>query len=221
MKSYIIHFIRHGITEANLDGRYIGITDVPLSSVGIDQLEGVKSEGFLPGAGLVFSGPLSRCVESAEILYPDQKPIIIDELTEYNFGEFENKTAVELDGTEEYGKWISGVTPCPPGGEDSREFTQRICLGLNKMVRKMMDLGIFEASAVVHGGVMMSLFAACGLPRKRAVEWTCDPGTGYTARITPSLYGKSGVIEIINTIPAYIPEPEEEEEEPDWESEEI
>jgi Zn-dependent M16 (insulinase) family peptidase len=47
MKSYIIHFIRHGITEANLDGRYIGVTDIPLSSVGVEQLEGVKNEGFM------------------------------------------------------------------------------------------------------------------------------------------------------------------------------
>ncbi len=213
MKSYILHFIRHGITEANIDGRYVGVTDVPLSSVGIEQLEDIKKENFLPNVRLVFTGPLSRCTQSAEILYPCQKPIIIDELTEYNFGEFENKTAVELDGTKEYGKWISGLTPCPPGGEDSREFTTRICLGLNKMVRKMMELGIFEASAVVHGGVMMSLFAATGLPRKQAVEWTCPPGTGYTARITPSLYGKSGIIEIINTIPAI--QVEQEEIEPD------
>ncbi len=220
MKSYYIHFIRHGITEANLDGRYIGVTDIPLSSVGIEQLEGIKSEGFLPGVGVVFTGPLSRCTESAEILYPDTKTIVIDELTEYNFGEFENKTALELDGTEDYGKWISGTIPCPPGGEDSREFTERICVGLNKMVRKMMEMGVYEAAAVVHGGVMMSLFAACGLPRKRAVEWTCDPGTGYTARITASLYGKSGIIEIINTIPALQFEEPEEEEEPDWESDE-
>ncbi len=219
MKCYKIHFIRHGITEANLNGRYIGITDIPLSSVGIEQLEGVKREGFLPGAGMVFSGPLSRCTESAEILYPDIKPIIIDELTEYNFGDFENKSATELDGTEEYGKWISGVTPCPPNGEDSAAFLKRICLGLNIMVRKMMEKGVFEAVAIVHGGVMMSLFATCGLPRKRSVEWTCDPGTGYTVRITPSLYGKSGIIEIINTIPAFIPEEEPDEAEPDWEAE--
>ena len=29
MKGYRIAFIRHGITEANEDGRYIGTTDLP------------------------------------------------------------------------------------------------------------------------------------------------------------------------------------------------
>ena len=60
----------------------------------------------------------------------------------------------------------------------------------------------FEATAVMHGGVMMTLFSLCALPRRRAVEWTSDAGQGYTALITPSLYGRSGVIEIIDTIPS-------------------
>ena len=39
MKSYQIHLIRHGMTQANLQGRYIGSTDVPLSQEGIEQLK--------------------------------------------------------------------------------------------------------------------------------------------------------------------------------------
>ena len=166
MKTYKIHFIRHGLTEANTEGRYIGVTDLPLSALGEEQLKTQRNENFYKDVGLLFTGPLSRCIETCSIIYPDMKPIIINELTEYNFGEFENKTAAELDGTEEYGKWISGVTPCPPGGEGSEEFTKRICLGLNIMVRKMMEANIREAAAVVHGGVMMTLFSVSALPRK-------------------------------------------------------
>jgi alpha-ribazole phosphatase len=65
----------------------------------------------------------------------------------------------------------------------------------------MMNENVSEAAVLCHGGVMMTLFSATALPRKRTVEWTCDSGLGYTARITPSLYLKSGVIEIVNTIP--------------------
>ena len=35
MKSYQIHFIRHGATAANREGRYVGVTDTPLSQEGI------------------------------------------------------------------------------------------------------------------------------------------------------------------------------------------
>ena len=108
----------------------------------------------------------------------------------------------ELDGTDNYMDWISGKIPSPPGGEDPTEFTKRLCLGLNRVVKTMMEKQVFEAAAVMHGGVIMSLFAAAALPRRRPVEWTCDPGTGFTVRITPSLYAKSGVIEVIDTIPA-------------------
>ena len=38
MKSYQINFIRHGQTEANLQGAYIGVTDVHLSPKGREQL---------------------------------------------------------------------------------------------------------------------------------------------------------------------------------------
>ena len=30
MKNYTIYLIRHGITEGNLEGKYIGLTDLPL-----------------------------------------------------------------------------------------------------------------------------------------------------------------------------------------------
>ena len=38
MKTYKIHLIRHGQTEANAKGLYIGMTDLPLSP------EGLRSE---------------------------------------------------------------------------------------------------------------------------------------------------------------------------------
>ena len=180
MRTYKLHMIRHGLTEANTDGRYIGVTDVPLSAVGIDWLQSQRKEGFYPAADIVFSSPLARCTETVGIIYPDKEPYLIDD----------------------YMDWISGKIPSPPGGEDPTEFTKRLCLGLNRVVKTMMEKQVFEAAAVMHGGVIMSLFAAAALPRRRPVEWTCDPGTGFTVRITPSLYAKSGVIEVIDTIPA-------------------
>lgn len=213
MRTYKLHIIRHGLTEANTDGRYIGSTDVPLSAVGVDWLQSQRREGFYPAADMVFSSPLERCTETCGIIYPGKEPVVIDELREYDFGEFENKTADELDGTGAYMDWISGRLPSPPGGEDPTEFTKRLCLGLNKAVRMMMDKEIFEAAAVMHGGVIMSLFAAAALPRRRPVEWTCDPGTGFTVRITPSLYAKSGIIEVIDTIPSKLGEDTAEDEE--------
>ena len=209
MKTYRIHFIRHGLTDGNADGRYVGVTDLPLSDSGIDELESIRVKGELPETNLVFTSPLKRCLETCEILFPDTEPVIVDELREFNFGDFENKTAAEIENDPTYIEWISGRA-CPPNGEDSAEFVKRIALGLNIMVRKMMQAEVFEATAVMHGGVMMTLFSTCALPQRRAVEWSSPVGGGYTALITPSLYGRSGVIEIIDTVPtSAIPSEEE------------
>ena len=44
MKSYTIHLIRHGITEGNLLGQYIGRTDSPLAAEGIRALQDLKEK---------------------------------------------------------------------------------------------------------------------------------------------------------------------------------
>ena len=54
MRTYRIHFIRHGLTEANADGRYIGVTDLPLSDSGADELDRIRVKGELPETGLLF-----------------------------------------------------------------------------------------------------------------------------------------------------------------------
>lgn len=200
MRTYRIHFIRHGLTDGNKDGRYIGITDLPLSDDGADELAAVKAKDELPVTGMLFSSPLKRCLESCEILFPDAEPLVIDELREFDFGDFENKTIAELENDPRYADWTAGRA-APPNGEESKAFAERIALGLNKMVRRMMEAEVYEATAVMHGGVMMTLFSLCALPQRNAVEWASPVGGGYTALITPSLYGRSGVIEIIDTVP--------------------
>ena len=78
MKTYRIHLIRHGVTKDNIEGVYCGITDTPLCEDGKEQLMQMKAEYSYPGAEFLFTSPLVRCKETAEILYPDLKPIVID-----------------------------------------------------------------------------------------------------------------------------------------------
>ena len=44
MKAYKIHLIRHAMTEENLDGKYIGQTDVPASEYGLRQIKDIIDE---------------------------------------------------------------------------------------------------------------------------------------------------------------------------------
>lgn len=61
MKGYRIAFIRHGMTQANLDGRYIGTTDLPLCREGADQLYEKIEKYDYPSVQKVYTSPLKRC----------------------------------------------------------------------------------------------------------------------------------------------------------------
>ena len=50
MKTYKIHLIRHGLTQGNLDGQYVGHRDIPVCEQGILSLRQMKEEMTYPDA---------------------------------------------------------------------------------------------------------------------------------------------------------------------------
>ncbi len=201
MKTFKIHLIRHGMTDANIDGRYIGCkTDLPLSPEGLRELKDLRENMDYPDIEAVYTSPMLRCKQSAAVIYPGFDAIEVAELTEYDFGVFENKTAAELEIMPEYLQWTSGQISATPEGEDSNDFIKRIALGINLIVRDMMEKGISNAGVIMHGGAIMMFLASCAVPRKRSIEWTSDNGRGYSIMVTPSLYHSSGIVEVYDII---------------------
>ena len=195
MRTLKIHLIRHGATDANYDGRYIGCkTDLPLAPEGLNELRMLKDDIDYPEIERLYSSPMLRCRQTGAVLYPDFEPVTVEELKEYDFGSFENKTAAELESNPSFIPWTSGRLSAPPGGEDNSEFIKRICVGFNKIVLDMIEGGLTESAVIMHGGAIMMLLGVSAVPRSKPVEWTADNGRGYSVRVTPSLYHKSGVI---------------------------
>lgn len=201
MRTLKIHLIRHGATDANYDGRYIGCkTDLPLAPEGLNELRLLKDDIDYPEIERLYSSPMLRCRQTGAVLYPDFEPVTVEELKEYDFGSFENKTAAELESNPSFIPWTSGRLSAPPGGEDNSEFIKRICVGFNKIVLDMIEGGLTESAVIMHGGAIMMLLGVSAVPRSKPVEWTADNGRGYSVRVTPSLYHKSGVIEVYGIV---------------------
>ena len=200
MKTFKIHLIRHGLTEGNLKQQYIGVTDLPLAGVGVAELNRLKDEIDYPRVDNVYSSPLLRCRQTASILYPSKDIKIVDNLREIDFGEFEGKTANELESSPSYADWAAGRITAAPGGEDNTDFAKRLCVGLNEIVRDMMATKAEHAAVIMHGGAIMMLLSSCAVPRKSMVEWTCSSGSGFSILVTPSLYHSSGVVEVIDYV---------------------
>ena len=202
MKSYYIHFIRHGAIDSTLKGRYIGVTDVPLSSEGEKDIRKLCESYDYPYAKAVFTSPLKRCTQTAKIIYPDANPLVIDQLSECHFGEWENKTADDLKGNEDFAKWLAGDTSVkPPRGESNDDFIRRICLVFESIVDGLLKTGTTDAAIITHGGVMNTLLAVYGIPQAKPFDWACDNGYGYSLRITPMLWMRDKVAEVYALVP--------------------
>ncbi len=202
MKSYVIHFIRHGSVDETLSGKYIGTTDVSLSDKGKMSLKKFSNDYFYPQPAVVFTSPLKRCIQTCNILFPNLKPLVIDALSECNFGEWEGKTADELSSDENFKKWLAGDNSVkPPRGESNNDFVRRICNMFESIVEGLMKTGTTECAIVTHGGVIMTLLAVYGLPQAKPFEWTMDNGFGYSLRVTPLLWQRDKVCEVFSKLP--------------------
>ncbi len=202
MKSYQIHFIRHGACEETRKGAYVGTKDVPLSEEGKKELKKLDMEFDYPGTPVIFSSPLKRCLQTCEIIYPALKPIVINELRECSFGEWEGRTAESLSSNEDFKKWIGGDTTVkPPKGESSAEFTKRVCNIFRDIVDGLIKTGTTNCVIVTHGGVIMTLLAVYGLPQAKPFEWAMEDGCGFSMRIMPSLWMRDKVGEVFSRLP--------------------
>jgi alpha-ribazole phosphatase len=200
MKTLKIHLIRHGATDANVHGMYIGCkTDLPLSPEGFDELRLLRDNNEYPKIQKLYSSPMLRARQTVALLFPDTDITLIENMREYDFGAFEGKTAIELEGNPYFASWVAGKISAPEG-ESNTEFVKRICLGFNEIVVDMLQNNISEAAVVMHGGAMMMLLAACAVPQHKPVEWASDNGRGFSVLVTPSLYHKSGIIEAYDII---------------------
>lgn len=213
MKTYQIHLIRHATTEGNLAGQYIGHTDMDATEAGLRQIDDLKEEyGGYPEVDAVFSSPLKRCLQTAKRIYPDKEPIVMEGLSEYDFGEFEGKTADELKDEEAFQTWLAGTHPETPlpFGESQIGFNTRICETFMKIVNGILQSGVKSTAVVTHGGVIMALMAAFAMPEAPMHEWLTPNACGYTLRLDSSLFMKSGKLEAFAECPA-LPLSEEDE----------
>lgn len=176
----ILALIRHGETRANEERRYLGKTDESLSKSGIDKLLSYQKENRYPEITYLFTSPMRRCLETAEILYPELQPVIIPEWEEMDFGQFEYKNYEELKHDVRYQAWIdSGGTLAFPDGESRDAFIMRCEEGFQRMCRELWKMSeeTMRAGLIVHGGTIMALLSAYG--EKGYFDYQTACGGGY------------------------------------------
>lgn len=202
MRGYRIYLIRHGRTEANDKGIYIGKTDYSLSESGKKELIEKLDKFEYPGVERVYSSPAKRCLETADILFEGRETIAVHDLRELDFGEFEGMSVEDLINREDYKEWLKGgFEKSAPGGESIADMVARVYSALDKIVLNMMSEDFESAAIVTHSGIISNMLSCFGLPKYKPTEITCNPGEGFEIMVTAQLWQQAQAFEIMGRAP--------------------
>jgi broad specificity phosphatase PhoE len=137
----LIHLIRHAAPAAR--GVFLGSRDVPLES------ESLAPSTVAPAS--IFSSPLRRARRTAELLFPWREIVVIPELAECHFGDWEGRTWNEIQASwpelaaASMSDWRRFA---PPGGERWPDFVDRVGRAWDRIRPSPAPIAI-----VAHGGV--------------------------------------------------------------------
>ena len=177
-----VYLFRHGQTAGNAESRYLGVTDEPLSPKGI---ETAKSAGNDPTVTEVLVTPLRRTQMTASILFPNARQSIVSGLREMDFGDFEGRSARDMEHDPDFRYWVEVTRcmgPCPHG--DARlVFQHRVCAAFRREVEQAMEAGRERLYFVVHGGVIMSVMDRFAFPEAPYFSWRLDNCQGYRCNV--------------------------------------
>lgn len=189
-----VYLLRHGETTYNAGGRYLGLTDLPLSAGG---RAGLVQADFAPER--VYVSPLRRTAETAEILFPKALLVPVEDLREMDFGIFEGKNWREMENLPEYRAWVDGgCLGQVPGGESKAEFCERTCAAFAGLMDRVLDSGEDRLVIVAHGGTQMAVMERFALPGGDYFSWRCPCGGGFV--LDGSRWREDGKLTLLETV---------------------
>lgn len=132
-----ITLVRHGETTGQSSVRYYGSTDVPLASLGEEQMRRVAAAVTGVRFDSVFSSTLRRSRRSAEIVAPAGHFVrAVPEFDEVDFGRWEGLTKEEIAARDPdlYAEWRAAPQVFVyPDGECRRAFGERVVAGFESI----------------------------------------------------------------------------------------
>lgn len=179
-----LYLFRHGKTASNERHAYLGNTDEPLSSDGIQRLQVQKEAmaGRLPHPSVVYTSGMRRTAQTASILFPEIPQYPITAFREMNFGVFERKNFEDLKDDLDYRRWVdSGCTIACPNGESMESFQARVANDFLKLLEQHPDDPLVF---VVHGGTIMALLDAFAVPNTSYFSYQLKNGSWYEGTLT-------------------------------------
>lgn len=133
-----IFVIRHGETDFNKKGEYLGRTDELLNASGIKQVKKLAKKTSSLDFEIIYCSPLKRAIETAEFIKTGHacKIIINEHFIERSIGVYEGLTKKEAKNKypDLYARNITRIfNDAPPNGETIDEVIKRVFIGLDEI----------------------------------------------------------------------------------------
>lgn len=168
-----IYLIRHGETDWNLQQLLQGSTDIPLNQNGIDlakeTAEGLRDVPF----DLIFTSPLKRARQTAEIIRGERQIPLIDEprLREICFGIYEgyscSKKHYTIPDPDFIKFFIDPANYIPPKGAESIE---QLCRRTTEFLHEVADNPAYADKIILfssHGAAVKGLLSSLTITDKK------------------------------------------------------
>jgi ribonuclease H / adenosylcobalamin/alpha-ribazole phosphatase len=130
--------LRHGQTPASVQKRYAGVSDLPLTEMGVRQAAAAGKRLASAGIGVIVTSPLLRAARTAaEVAAATGAPVVTDDgLRETDFGAWDGLTFAEVEERwpAEMTAWLADPAVAPPGGESLAEVTVRVTDALHRVL---------------------------------------------------------------------------------------
>jgi broad specificity phosphatase PhoE len=150
---------RHGETDWNREGRFQGHADPPLNDTGRAQAARLAVELADVELAAVYSSPLRRALETAEVVAAahDLTPIPLDALREVDVGSWQGLTRPEIETRfpDQFARWLDYEQGWADG-ETYEDMSQRVVAALLELA---VEHGGKQILAVTHGGPIRAAFA--------------------------------------------------------------
>ncbi|WYW09288.1 histidine phosphatase family protein [Fusobacterium nucleatum] len=198
-----IYFVRHGQTIWNVEKRFQGLSDSPLTELGITQakllgekLKDIKFDKF-------YSTSLKRAYDTANYIKGNrkQKVEIFDDFVEISMGNMEG--IKQEDFKKLYPEQVKNFffnqleyNPSSFGGESFLEVRERVIRGLNKFIE--LNKNYERVLVVSHGATLKTLLHyISGKDISTLSDEAIPKNTSYT--IVKYENGKFEIIDFSNT----------------------
>lgn len=196
-----LYLFRHGKTAFNESDLLSGTSDDPLTEEGVYQLKKMVEKFQYPSADALFSSPLSRCIQTAAILYPKFAPIIVPDLREIGFGQLEHTPIQDLQSSNLGRQLLSNDFAVRfPGGESKQDCLDRAIHSMDTIFSEACNQGWTRVAVSSHTCFIQILLSSVEDKASKAVA-VVPNGMGYHILLDSDVWFRNRTFTLVDKIP--------------------